>query len=201
VKWLLLVAIGCSDRPIPLSEEVRHIDAPDLAHALPRCGGDCQCDGYPCETAAQCCSLICDPVNHICASLQTLPDLSVPACQGPGGCVTSGCPCAANSDCCAGLACVVPAGGLTGTCGNQPQPPDMACTEGVPVGGPCRTTADCCAAGVGCVVQQEMAYGVCEVEDCSHCGPCVSTCFPIGHCCSSNADCCSGVCDFGCAPP
>jgi hypothetical protein len=191
MRWLVvLVAVACSKRPIPIPEAARA----DLGHlpdlAPPMCGGDCDCLGHPCTLPSDCCSFVCDQSTYTCAVVESLPDLAR-SCNGPGDCALSGCPCTSFSDCCVGLACLVPVGAVQGTCGNAPRP-DMACIEGVLAGGVCTTTADCCGQGLFCMVPAGSAKGTCT-QDCA-CSLCGDLCFPAGHCCRTNFDCCSFSC-------
>jgi hypothetical protein len=190
MRWLLLFAVACSDRPIYIPEEVRHIDAPDLAYSdltVPACGWDCKCDGAPCAGDLDCCTSLC--IDGLCRNVAAL-DLAS-SCNGHGDCVVSGCSCTATADCCAGLVCFSPAGSLHGTCVPPPPPPDMACTEGVPSGGQCTGTWDCCGPGVICIVPLGSISGTCT--DCT-CAACGGACITLEHCCTTDSDCCTGMC-------
>jgi hypothetical protein len=121
---LVVVAVGCAERPLPLPEgRADEGAAADLAPAE-LSSPECRFTGDLCFPLGACCSQNSDCCNLRCCPQ---PGSATGICGMQCGpvCVPRDGPCTTTADCCTGLDCIIPNGALAGSCGTPPQP-DLA---------------------------------------------------------------------------
>ena len=142
----------------------------------------CAAFGTTCMYGSDCCSGLCDPKSHSCAS-------SISAT-----CAPATAPCIVNTDCCS-TACVAGHCGAAQCLSNGATCPVQGnvCCTGNCNGGKCApvsTSTGCESLGNACTADSQCCAGLCKGGVCALSSFCLQT----GDICYHANDCCGGIC-------
>ena len=147
-------------------------------------GGSCHKFSDICASNADCCSNLCDPKAHTCASSISVCEKAGASCAAPTDCcslVCSGGACGATQCISDTQACTASADCCSSTCGAA-----HTCT---PLNTSCKTAGNSCAASSQC------CSGLCDKAS-GTCALASSFCIQPGDICARDNDCCTGICSI-----